>query len=156
MYPLNFKKKKETIITFVFVIVFIFLLGGIYISLPANEKSYIEKNSTTIDFTSYEDYSALEIFNDSIKDKKIIMTNEERGMKENPQIQYKFLTYLMDEWKLQYFIIDSGYSEAAIINEYLQTGDEALLESYNNSFMGYVFIGDSKQDMLKKLYLKNS
>jgi hypothetical protein len=156
VYPLNFKKKKDTIITFVFVIVFIFLLGGVYISLPANEKSYIEKNSTTIDFTSYEDYSALEIFNDNIKDKKIIMTNEESGMKENSQIQYKFITYLMDEWKLKYFLVNTGYAEAAVINEYLQTGDEALLESYNNSFMGYVFIGDSKQDMLKKLYLKNS
>lgn len=153
---MNLKMKKETIIILTFVIGFIFLLGGMYISLPANEKSYIRKNSTTIDFTNYEDYSALEIFNDSIKDKKIIMTNEERGIKENAQIQYKFITYLMDEWKLKYFLIDAGYSEAAIINEYLQTGDENLLESYNNSSMGYGFIGDSTVDMLKRLYLKNS
>jgi len=138
------------------VIGFILLIGGMYISLPANEKSYIGKNSSNIDFTNYEDYSALEIFDSSIKDKKIILTNEEIGIKENEQIQYKFISYLMDTWKLKYFLVDVGYAEAAIINEYLQTGDEALLESYNNSSMGYAFIGDSKQDMLKKLYLKNS
>lgn len=135
---------------------FILLIGGMYISLPANEKSYIGKNSSNIDFTNYEDYSALEIFDSSIKDKKIILTNEEIGIKENEQIQYKFISYLMDTWKLKYFLVDVGYAEAAIINEYLQTGDEALLESYNNSSMAYAFIGDSKQDMLKKLYLKNS
>jgi len=138
------------------VIGFILLIGGMYISLPANEKSYIGKNSSTIDFTNYEDYSGLEIFDSSIKDKKIILTNEEIGIKENAQIQYKFISYLMDTWKLKYFLVDVGYAEAAIINEYLQTGDEALLDSYNNSSMGYAFIGDSKQDMLKKLYLKNS
>jgi len=153
---LNYKIKKEIIITLAFVIGFILLIGGMYISLPANEKSYIGKNSSNIDFTNYEDYSALEIFDDSIKDKKIILTNEEIGIKENAQIQYKFISYLMDTWKLKYFLVDVGYAEAAIINEYLQTGDESLLESYNNSSMGYAFIGDSKQDMLKKLYLKNS
>ncbi|WP_346868544.1 MULTISPECIES: hypothetical protein [unclassified Clostridium] len=153
---MNYKIKKEIIITLAFVIGFILLIGGMYISLPANEKSYIGKNSSNIDFTNYEDYSALEIFDSSIKDKKIILTNEEIGIKENEQIQYKFISYLMDTWKLKYFLVDVGYAEAAIINEYLQTGDEALLESYNNSSMGYAFIGDSKQDMLKKLYLKNS
>ena len=153
---MNFKIKKEIIITLSFVIGFILLIGGMYISLPANEKSYIGKNSSNIDFTNYEDYSALEIFDSSIKDKKIILTNEEIGIKENEQIQYKFISYLMDTWELKYFLVDVGYAEAAIINEYLQTGDEALLESYNNSSMAYAFIGDSKQDMLKKLYLKNS
>ncbi|MGN9162286.1 hypothetical protein [Clostridium sulfidigenes] len=153
---MNFKIKKEIIITIAFVIGFILLIGGMYISLPANEKSYIGKNSSNIDFTNYEDYSALEIFDDSVKDKKIVLTNEEIGIKENAQIQYKFISYLMDTWKLKYFLVDVGYAEAAIINEYLQTGDEALLESYNNSSMGYAFIGDSKQEMLKKLYLKNS
>jgi len=138
------------------VIGFILLIGGMYISLPANEKSYIGKNSSNIDFTNYEDYSALEIFDDSVKDKKIVLTNEEIEIKENAQIQYKFISYLMDTWKLKYFLVDVGYAEAAIINEYLQTGDEFLLESYNNSSMGYAFIGDSKQEMLKKLYLKNS
>lgn len=153
---MNYKIKKEIIITLAFVIGFILLIGGMYISLPANEKSYIGKNSSNIDFTNYEDYSALEIFDDSVKDKKIVLTNEEIGIKENEQIQYKFISYLMDTWKLKYFLVDVGYAEAAIINEYLQTGDEALLESYNNSSMAYAFIGDSKQDMLKKLYLKNS
>lgn len=153
---MNYKIKKEIIITLAFVIGFILLIGGMYISLPANEKSYIGKNSSNIDFTNYEDYSALEIFDDSVKDKKIVLTNEEIGIKENAQIQYKFISYLMDTWKLKYFLVDVGYAEAAIINEYLQTGDEALLESYNNSSMGYAFIGDSKQEMLKKLYLKNS
>jgi len=153
---LNYKIKKEIIITLAFVIGFILLIGGMYISLPANEKSYIGKNSSNIDFTNYEDYSALEIFDDSVKDKKIVLTNEEIGIKENAQIQYKFISYLMDTWKLKYFLVDVGYAEAAIINEYLQTGDEALLESYNNSSMGYAFIGDSKQEMLKKLYIKNS
>lgn len=153
---MNYKIKKEIIITLAFVIGFILLIGGMYISLPANEKSYIGKNSSNIDFTNYEDYSALEIFDDSVKDKKIVLTNEEIGIKENAQIQYKFISYLMDTWKLKYFLVDVGYAEAAIINEYLQTGDEALLESYNNSSMGYAFIGDSKQEMLKKLYIKNS
>ncbi|WP_346884791.1 hypothetical protein [Clostridium sp. UBA4395] len=153
---MNFKIKKEIIITIAFVIGFIFLIGGMYISLPANEKSYIGKNSSTIDFTNYEDYSGLGIFDSSIKDKKIILTNEEGGIKENEQIQYKFISYLMDTWKLKYFLVDAGYAEAAIINEYLQTGDEALLESYNNSSMGYAFIGDSTVDMFKRLYLKNS
>ncbi len=153
---MNFKIKKEIIITLSFVIGFILLIGGMYISLPANEKSYIGKNSSTIDFTNYEDYSGLGIFDSSIKDKKIVLTNEEGGIKENEQIQYKFISYLMDTWKLKYFLVDVGYAEAAIINEYLQTGDEALLESYNNSSMGYAFIGDSTVDMFKRLYLKNS
>ncbi len=153
---MNIKIKKETTITLAFVIVFILLIGGMYLSLPANEKSYIGKNSSTIDFTNYENYSALEIFDDSVKDKKIVLTNEEIGIKENAQIQYKFITYLMDTWELKYYLVDIGYAEAAIINEYLRTGDETLLESYNNSYMGYAFIGDSKLDMLKKLYQKNS
>lgn len=153
---LKFKMKKEMFTILIFIVVFAFLLGAIYVSLPLKEGKYIEKNSKSIDLTNNENYTSLDIFDRAIKDKKVIITSEEIGIKESTKIQQKFISYLMDKWQLKYYLTYIGYAEAAIVNEYLQTGDENILKAYENSKSGYAFSSEVSQDMLRAIYAKNS
>lgn len=153
---MKFKMKKEMFTILIFIVVFAFLLGAIYVSLPLKEDKYIVKSSKSIDLTNDENYTSLDIFDRAIKDKKIIITSEEFGIKESTKIQHKFISYLMDKWQLKYYLTYISYAEAAIINEYLQTGDENILKAYENSKGGYIFSSELSQDMLRKIYKKNS
>ncbi|WP_061994034.1 erythromycin esterase family protein [Clostridium sp. ATCC 25772] len=145
-------KKKGIIIGIIIIIIAVGM--GIVYNVPMNNVDYVKKNSRELKLNDINDNKDLDLILDNIKDKNIVFTNETHGMKENTYIKEKFINYLMDNWNLKYFFVENGYAECSFINEYLQTGDEKLLNDIFNNFFNIVYTEDEKQ-VLKKIYLKN-
>ncbi|MEG3042549.1 MAG: hypothetical protein RR891_11135, partial [Clostridium sp.] len=152
---MKFKLNKEGTIAIIFVVVFAIILLGLKYSLPVKEEDYVKKNSNVLDLSNYENNSDLKLIKNDIEDKKIIITGGQYNIKQTSDMQEKFLNYLIDSWDLKYFLIEDGYARTAILNEYLQSGDEKLLEEYYNTEGQFSYLSTLKKDMFKNLYLKN-
>jgi hypothetical protein len=61
----------------------------------------------------------------------------------------------MDNWDLKYFLMESGHAAGVIFNEYLQSGDEKLLDDIFQWGILEKFNTESTKELMKKLYLKN-
>lgn len=145
---------KKKYIAFVVIIVAVLVTVGVIYSKPQSETAYLKKNVKELKLDKPEDYSDLKVISNSIKDKEIIITGEAHGVKQNTDIQFKFLNYLIDNWDLKYYVTETGYSEAMMLNEYLATGNEEILEE---TFKDWSASRATKEDfsMIKKLYEKN-
>ncbi len=139
----------------VLLIIIMGLLGGTIIYIrPISEKQYVQKNADELNLQNYEDYSDLNFLKEYIKDKKVVFTNEVHGANENADVQYKFASYLIDNWDCRYLLLEMGYAEGEIINKYIQTGDEELLKNFSNIWQSK-FNNVSYIEYLKKLHAKN-
>lgn len=139
----------------VLLIIIMALLGGTIIYIrPISEKQYVQKNANELNLQNYEDYSDLNFLKEDIKDKKVVFTNEVHGANENADVQYKFASYLIDNWDCRYLLLEMGYAEGEIINKYIQTGDEELLKNFSNIWQSK-FNNVSYIEYLKKLHAKN-
>ncbi|MEG0309088.1 MAG: hypothetical protein RR636_14175 [Clostridium sp.] len=152
---MKFKLKKEGTIAIIFVVVFAIILLGLKYSLPVKEEDYVKKNSNVLDLSNYENNSDLKLIKNDIEGKKIIITGGAYHIKQTSDMQEKFLNYLIDNWDLKYFLIEDGYAQTAILNEYLQSGDEKLLEEYYNTEGQFSYLNVSKKGIFERLYLKN-
>ncbi|HAR85918.1 MAG TPA: hypothetical protein DCR69_09310 [Clostridium sp.] len=139
----------------VLLIIIMGLLGGTIIYIrPISEKQYVQKNADELNLQNYEDYSDLNFLDEDIKDKKVVFTNEVHGADENADVQYKFASYLIDNWDCRYLLLEMGYAEGEIINKYIQTGDEELLKNFLSIWQSK-FNNISYIEYLKKLHAKN-
>lgn len=139
----------------VLLIIIMGLLGGTIIYLrPISEKQYVQKNADELNLQNYEDHSDLNFLKEDIKDKKVVFTNEVHGANENADVQYKFASYLIDNWDCRYLLLEMGYAEGEIINKYIQTGDEELLKNFSNIWQSK-FNNVSYIEYLRKLHAKN-
>ncbi|GAA0117146.1 erythromycin esterase family protein [Clostridium senegalense] len=144
-------KKKGIIIGIIIIIIAI----GIIYNMPMNNVNYVKKNSRELKLKDIKDNKDLDLILDNIRDKSIVFTNEYHGINENADIQYKFINYLMDNWDLKYFLMECGYTSGTLLNEYLQNGDEKLLDDiFKNGILGKMS-NESIKEFMKKLYLKN-
>ncbi|WP_346846366.1 erythromycin esterase family protein [uncultured Clostridium sp.] len=139
----------------VLLIIIMGLLGGTIIYIrPISEKQYVQKNADELNLQNYEDYSDLNFLKEDTKDKKVVFTNEVHGANENADVQYKFASYLIDNWDCRYLLLEMGYAEGEIINKYIQTGDEELLKNFSNIWQSK-FNNVSYIEYLRKLHSKN-
>ncbi len=145
---------RKKYIIFVVIIVAVLVAAGVIYSKPQSETAYLKKNAKELKLDKPEDYSDLKVIRNSIKDKEIIITGEYHGIKQNTDIQFKFLNYLIDNWDLRYYVTEMGHSEAMMINEYLTTGNEEILKE---TFQDWRSAGAIVEefDAYKKLYEKN-
>lgn len=147
--------KKKIIL--VILVLLVLLSGGYYLinkDKPLTEEKYLKKYSTNLSLDDVNDFSGLELINEDLKDKEIILTNETHGAKENSFLNWKFLMYLVKNHGVNYFIMESGYADGVILNEYLSTGDEKLLTEF---FSSWSSLCSSKEtyEMFRKLYEYN-
>lgn len=122
---------------------------------PLSEEEYIKKYAVEFNVDETVDNSEIDSINKSIKDKKIIFTNEMHGVKENAIIQTKMSQYLIDNWGLKNILVESGYAAGTILNTYIQTGDEELLEEYKKNNLTSIANNTSYYEYIKSLYEKN-
>lgn len=147
--------KKHKIITMIAVVSSILLIAVGCEAKPLSEAEYIKKYAVEFNVDETKNNSELDSINESIKDKKIIFTNEMHGVEENAIIQTKMSQYLIDNWGLKNILVEAGYATGVILNEYIQTGDEELLEEYKNNNLTSIANNTSYYDYLQSLYEKN-
>lgn len=112
-----------------FILIAIAILGWwIYSSQGTNVEKYLSQNAAvmSIDRNKWDDLSLLD---QDLEGKEIILTGETPGVKANKEVELKILHYLQKKTPLKYYLGEVSYVEAKYINQYLATGDKAVLES---------------------------
>lgn len=147
--------KKHKLITMIAFVSSMLLIAVGCEAKTLSEEEYIKKYAVEFNVDETKNNSELDSIKESIKDKKIIFTNEDHGVEENATIQTKMAQYLIDNWGLENILIEGGYATGVILNEYVQTGDEELLEEYKKTYLMNKFNYTPYYDYLKSLYEKN-
>ncbi len=103
-----------------------------------------------------DDLSGMEIFDDEIQDKKIILTGEYHGVSENNIIQFKMIKYLKENHNLKYILVESSYSTVYLLNKYINTGENEFLEqNYINKNKNSISNFKNEFSLYVKLYEYN-
>ena len=95
-----------------------------------SNESYLEKNYEIINLNNSNNYSDLDILKYKLNDKEIILTGEVHGVKSNKKLEMKLMKYLKQKINIKYYLMETPYSQAYILNKYLETGDEQILKTY--------------------------
>lgn len=117
-----------------------------------NEKvvNYLIKNNTDLEFDNQNDLLNFKKFNKDISKKDIILLGIEDGTQANEIVELKLLEYLNEYSGVTSLLSGLQYSEGKIIDKYLSTGNEEIL---NKLFECYRFTNKwSKENLIK---LKN-
>ncbi|MEM6345195.1 MAG: hypothetical protein AAF927_14990 [Bacteroidota bacterium] len=98
--------------------------------LPAQDSTYLQRYATPLEVAgTYEGFAAIDTV---LPNYRFFFTAEEHWQSINTQIQFAFLSYLHQKAGVRNFIVEGGYSYGFLLNRYLQTGNERLLDKVVN------------------------
>ena len=125
-----FKKVLKVILK---LIVGIFILSGLaglsfygweYVS-GGKYVDYLSNNSETIGINEQFSY---ELMGKDLENSKLIMVGEMHGFKEPTKFDVHFFKHLYDNFGVRHYISELDYSQAKLMNIYLETGNDSLLQ----------------------------
>lgn len=120
-----------------------------------NILDYLEKNNSILNLKDVDDFEGLDLIKEDIKDKKIIFTGGFEGLKKDDLLNMKLIKYLQKNIGLNYYLIEMGYSDTYFINEYLETGDENILQKAFSNMEHNIICNDDEYNFFKNLYKFN-
>jgi hypothetical protein len=92
-------------------------------------KSYLMKNHTPIHISDAEPFADLRLMESDLEGKRIFLVGETHGNQLNSAIKWKFMAYIKEKTNFKYLLSESSYSDSYYVNRYLETGDEAYLQT---------------------------
>lgn len=117
-----------------------------------SNESYLEKNYGIINLNNTNNYSDLDILKYKLNDKEIILTGEVHGVKSNKMLEMKLMKYLKQKINIKYYLMEVPYSQAYILNKYLETGDEQILNTYFKCCENTTRYTVDEYNFIKELY----
>lgn len=75
-----------------------------------------------------KNFASFGLLDSSVGDFQFFFTGEQHYQKINARLQWQFLRYLHQRGNVRTLILESGYSYGMIVNEYLKTGNQKLLD----------------------------
>ncbi len=129
--------KKLTIL----MIVVIFICTACTVPSSTKENNVPEYYKISVDRNKTDD---LNVLDNDLKDKDIIFTAEFHGMKANMELELKFLKYLKEKTNFKYYLCELSYAQGLKLNEFLNTGDTAILDELFSYYKGtFAYTKDS-------------
>ncbi|QOR65077.1 hypothetical protein IM538_14680 [Cytobacillus suaedae] len=92
------------------------------------EVTYLNDHSEEIDYSNLNDLSDLHLLDSEIESYNMFFTGESHSVQLNYPVQLKLLKYLHQKAGVTYYLAELPYATGQFYNQYLQTGDESLLE----------------------------
>ncbi|WP_350343972.1 hypothetical protein PRVXT_000337 [Proteinivorax tanatarense] len=118
-------------------------------------KEFIAENGKAIDTYNLNDFSAFNLLYDDLEENTIFLTGEHHGVADNSVLDLKFLNYLVKEAGVKYYLAETSFSNAQLINRYLKTGDESFLDELFESQVGTFAGNENEFNKWKELYKLN-
>ncbi|MFO7889874.1 MAG: hypothetical protein R6V04_06000 [bacterium] len=97
---------------------------------------YLCSNSSCLDIQNNEDFSSFSMLDSCLNDYDIFLTGEQHATQKNYPLKLKFIKYLNKKTNLRYYLDENGYGASCLINYYLSSGDETVLQKYMNTLKG--------------------
>lgn len=106
------------------VIAYFSFLGFEYLT-GAKYVKYIQENQETV---SLEENFSYHIVDEDLKNHQLILVGESHGFKEPCKFDVHFFKHLYNNFGVRTYIAEFDFSQASLLNAYLESGDETKLE----------------------------
>ncbi len=104
----------------------LFLSPGL-LSAQTADSLYLDTYTQPVDLQN-PDFESLAILDTVVSNYRFFFSAEQHWRSINAQLQFAFLRYLHQQASVRHLIVEGGYSYGFMLNEYLQSGDERLLQ----------------------------
>lgn len=119
----------------------------------AKYRNYLAQNAVAID--THSD-GGQEVFEGAGLEKyRIYLAGENHGIAANFEFQLYIVRYLYENQGVRNIIIESGYSDAELLNVYMQTGDSGILKNIMANYKGTFSYSKDMEKFYKNLYEYN-
>lgn len=118
-------------------------------------KNYLDKNYSSLNVSDDKNYSSFSLLNNELNNNQVFLLGSIAGTKTNEDIGTKLLKYFKESAGVRYYIQDIPYSLAGLLNEYLASGDDKILDDTFKSVKGTMLWNKADYDKWKKIYEYN-
>lgn len=118
---------------------------------PLSMEEFVKKNHTIIDTTD-ENYLSLKLLDLELENKEIFLTGESHGVSADTELEFYFLKFFKEKADIRYYLHELSYSDACILNQFLETGDEKKLEVFFAPLKGTYEWTKEEYEKWKKVY----
>lgn len=115
----------------------------------SKHKEYIKRNS--IDLSSGV-FDAFQYYNTGFDEYEVYLIGEHHGIKETFEIDFEFTKYLYLTQNVRNVLLEVGYSDAQLLNLYLASGDESILQRIFQAYQGTFAYSQENYEMYQKIY----
>lgn len=91
-------------------------------------EDYCLENSAAVIVNEDKSFEQLEYLDLELDKNEIFLTGEFHRVKANTELQIAFLKYFKENADVKYYLCEMPYSVSYYINQYLEAGDEVILE----------------------------
>jgi len=132
--------------------IWILIMLGLFLILNKEQKIV---NAQEVDYLKNNYRLTLQLDDTDLTTSKAFVVSELHGFKQNTLIKYDYLTYLNEEINLTVYLAEISFSSGYLLNEYLKTGDEALLMQVFSFYKGSTFYTLEEYQFYQKIYQYN-
>ncbi len=142
--------KKKYIILILILIFSIFVI--IYLeNMKPNEEQFLKQNSEEV--ISNRDITLID---KNMSQKDIFLVGETHAITQCEELYIKFLKYFKANENIKYIILEAPPSHALILNDYLKSGDEKILETLKMFYIGAYGVTEGNFQNYREIYKLNS
>ncbi len=105
--------------------ILLFVLTGCSLRVNSTTDDYLKRNYASIDLNG-DPAKQFHLLDDNLS-YNVFLTGEQHAIRTNYDLQLALLKYFNRKAGVRYLLSELGYSQSAVINEYLSTGDEEFL-----------------------------
>lgn len=128
---------------------------GCYKINSSSIDKYLEKNSNIIKLGNNFSEKNFELLNECIGKNDIFLAGESHAIKTNYDLKLSLLIYYNRAAGVNYLLVELGYGTSGLINRYLETGNEEILDYIYKNIKGAYECNIESYDFWKKLRTYN-
>lgn len=113
----------------------------------------LENESKPITLT--QETIELDLPTEVLRNNEIFLTGEIHGYERNEALRFAFLKYFKEQTNFKYYLNELSYSGAYFLNQYLKTGNEAILDKLYAHYEGTFEWNKDNYNHWKKVYELN-
>ncbi len=120
----------------VLIMSWILITGCLSIEEMRDIEDFIKKNNCVINMDENEYDSSFKLIEPDLPNYQVYLTGEEHGVAVNTTLELMFLKYLNRYANVRYCLCEMSYATAELLNRYMETGNETILETVFKDFEG--------------------
>jgi hypothetical protein len=118
-------------------------------------KKFIENNHAGLDMADNDDFSSFNLLDKELDGHDMFFTSEEHGSTANAVVKLKFLKYFKKKANIKYLLMGLSHSDACFLNQYLNTGNEQILDEMYKPLKGTFAWNKDGYQLYKSIYKFN-
>ncbi|PKV67376.1 TraB/GumN family protein [Pontibacter ramchanderi] len=127
----------------------LFAVGG----ESSRHQAYLQNNMQQVEVGAND----FPVFDEAFYDSKVIMLGEVHGFAMPQELDFELLKHLNQKKGLTHYLAEVDFSQAYLLNQYLESGDESLLDDVFQTWVNYnaQWANQEFYTKLQKIYTYN-